>query len=457
MTATAAPEVERPGAPRRGMLIGLLVNGGARALLVATPAVTLPLVTGGLGTVNYGAYAVITAIAAFLPWADFGVSLSMVTSVSQASGRGDTAGMRAVVSTGLAMLLGVGAALLAGSVLLWALVDWRSVLGLTDPGVTADVSLAVLFVFLSFAVGIPANLGMKVMLGLQMNRAFAFWQAASVPVVIAAVAGGHALGASLPWFVLATVGTPNLMAVLASLWLFRRARPDIAPRLALAERSRLRPMLSLGAAFAVNSIAWAVGYSTSSIVISHAVGAEAAGVYNVSERLSSVGFMVFESLLLPLWPMFGARLAAGDYAGTRRNVRTAALVSTVVGLVVSAAFVWAAPPVIRVWLGEAYVPSQGLLLALAVSSVIQFAAEPFGLVLSGAGAKRFLLVSALLMAVTTLPLSIWLADAVGVAGPTWALCISLTVFVLAPSAYYAHRHTAAPATEPVTGPVTAPN
>lgn len=438
--------VREPAAvPRRRMLIGLLVNGGARALLVATPAVTLPLVTDGLGATNYGAYAVVTAIAYFLPWADFGVSLSMITTVSQASGRGDRDAIRAVVSTGFAMLMSVGAVLLAVALLLWVLVDWRAVLGLTDPGVTADVPLAVLCVLVSFAVGIPANLGMKVMLGLQMSRAFAFWQAASVPVVIAAVAAGHGAGGGLPWFVLATVGTPNAVAVLASLWLFRRARPDIAPRFALVERARVRPMLALGAAFAVNSAAWAVSHATSSIVISHAVGADAAGVYNISERLSIVSFLVFQSLLLPLWPMFGAGLAAGDYATARTRLRVATLVSGVVGVAASAVFVWAAPGVIRVWLGDAYVPPTGLLIALAVGAVIQFVAEPFTLVLNGAGAKGFLLVSALALAATTLPLSVVLAHVVGVAGPTWALSISLVVCVLAPSAYYAHRRTSEPA------------
>jgi hypothetical protein len=102
------------------MLTGLLVNGGSRALLVATPAVTLPLVTDGLGAVNYGAYAVVTAIVYFLPWVDLGVSLSMVTTVSQADGRGDQAGIRAVVSTGLAVLTAVGAGLVVVALALWA-------------------------------------------------------------------------------------------------------------------------------------------------------------------------------------------------------------------------------------------------------------------------------------------------------------------------------------------------
>jgi O-antigen/teichoic acid export membrane protein len=412
---------------------------------VATPAVTLPLVTDSLGTINYGAYAVVTAIVYFLPWADFGVSLSMITTVSQADGRDDRRAIRTSVSTGLVMLIVVGTAVLALAWLSWTVVDWRSVLGLGDPGVTADVPLAVLFVFLSLAVGIPANLGMKVMLGLQMNRAFAFWQAASVPVVVGAVVAGHLLGAGLPWFVLATVGAPNAVAVLASLWLFRRVRPDLAPSFALADRAQLRPMLALGSAFAVNSAAWAVSYTTSSVVISHIVGAEAAGVFNISQKLSSVSFLVFESLLLPLWPMFGARLASGDYAGARTGLRMATVASAVVGVAASAGFVWAAPAVIRVWLGAAYVPSTGLLVALAVFSVLEFVAQPFTLVLNGAGAKSFLLVSALSMAAITLPLSVLLTHLVGVSGPTWALVVSMTACVLIPSAVAAGRHTRAPA------------
>lgn len=400
--------------------------------------------TDGLGTINYGAYAVVTATVYFLPWVDFGVSLGMVTTVSQADGRDDRQAIRAVVSTGMVMLLGVGAALLAVALALWALVDWRTVLGLTDPRITADVSTGVLLVLLSLVVGIPANLGMKVMLGLQMNRAFAFWQAAPVPLVVAAVVAGHATGAGLGWFVLATIGIPNATALLAALWLFRRARPDVAPRITLAERERLRPMLALGSAFAVNSGAWALSLSTASIVISHVVGAEAAGVYSISQKLSGVSFLVFESLLLPLWPMFGARLAAGDLAGTRAGLRMAVLASAVTGIVASAAFVWAAPAVIRAWLGPAYVPPTALLMALAVFSVLEFVTQPFTLVLNGAGAQKVLLGTASAMAVTTLPLSVVLTHAVGVAGTTWALAISMAGCVLIPSVVAALRLTRAP-------------
>jgi O-antigen/teichoic acid export membrane protein len=327
---------------------------------------------------------------------------------------------------------------------LWQLIDWRAALGLTDPRVTADVHLAVLFMLLSLAVGIPANVGMRVMLGLQMNRSFAVWQAAAVPVVILGVVVGHRTGAGLPWFAVATTGTPVVMAVLSSVWLFVWARPDVAPRFRLANREQLRPMLALGGAFAVNGIAWTVSYDTSSIVISHVVGADAAGVYNISVKLSSLGFWTFESMLLPLWPLFAARLAAGDYAGTRAGLRLAALASVVLGFGASAAFVWAAPTVIRAWLGDAFVPSRGLLLALAMVSLVQFAAQPFIFVLNGAGAKRTLMVSALLMAAFSLPLSIVLAHLLGVSGPSFALAISMAGCVLVPSAVVALRRTRAP-------------
>lgn len=442
MTAAATEQSTRP---RRRTLWSLLANGGSRALLLATPAVTLPLVTDSLGPFNYGAYAVITGIVYFLPWADFGLPLSMVTTISQAIGRGDRAAVRAAVSTGLVMLLAVGAVVAGVAVLVWQFIDWRAVLGLTDPRVTADVPLAVLFMLLSLAVGIPANVGMRVMLGLQMNHSFAVWQAAAVPVVITAVVVGHRTGAGLTWFAVATTGTPVAMAVLSSAWLFLWARPDVAPRLRLADRERLRPMLALGGAFAVNGIAWTISYDTSNIVISHVVGADAAGVYNISVKLSSLGFWTFESMLLPLWPLFAARLAAGDYAGTRAGLRAAALASVGLGIGASAAFVWAAPTVIRAWLGDAFVAPQRLLLALALVSLVQFAAQPFIFVLNGTGAKQVLMVSALLMAAFSLPLSIVLAHMLGVSGPSFALAISMAGCVLVPSAVAALRRTQPPA------------
>jgi O-antigen/teichoic acid export membrane protein len=432
----------RPPRPASRLGFGLVLNGASRALLVATPAVTLPMITDGLGKTNYGAYAVIITVAVFVSWADFGITLSMITAVSQASGRRDDHAVRTIVSTGLVTVLTVGGTVAALAPLVAFVVDWRSVLGLTDRSVTADVSLAVLCVLLSVAIGIPAQFGMKVMLALQMNRAFASWQAAVVPAVILVVGVGHVTSAGVPWFVVATMGTPHVVAAVSALWLFLVARPDIAPHVSLAVRRTARGLFELGAAFTVNSIAAAVGYSTSSIVVSRVVGVDEVAVFNISDKLSMIGFLVFESLLLPLWPAFGAALAAGEYAATRARLRRAVSLSAALGLAASATFVLAAPTVIGSWLGPAFAPSLGLLVALAVRAAIQFASQPFVLVLNGAGVKRFLLVSSLLVAGTTLPLSILLTHAAGVSGPPWAFAISTTLFVLVPSAYYANRHIA---------------
>jgi O-antigen/teichoic acid export membrane protein len=281
---------------------------------------------------------------------------------------------------------------------------------------------------------------MKVMLALQLNRALAFWQAAAVPAVVIAVAAAWAASASLPWFVLATLGTPNLVALAAALWLFRRARPDVAPHWALADPRAVRGLLVLGVVFSVNSAAAAIGYETNAIVLSHVVGVDEVGIYNISARLSTVALLVFQSLLLPLWPLFGAGLAGEDYAGTRTRLRHAVLFSVAAGTITAVVFVAAARPVVELWVGPAYVPSLGLLVALAVWSVVQFAGYPYALLLSGAGAKRFLVVTAVAMAATNLPLSIVLAHGVGVAGPVWGSCVATVLIVLVPSIVYVRRY-----------------
>jgi O-antigen/teichoic acid export membrane protein len=428
--------------------VGLLLNGGARALMVAAPLVTLPMVTHSLGLTNYGAYAVITAIATFLPWADFGIGLGMITAVSQAGGRRDLRAVRTIVSTGVAMLVAVAAVLLAIGLVLWTAVDWSAVLGLARPGVTGDVGLAVVCVFAAFAVGIPANVGLKMMLALGMNRALAFWQAVTVPVVIVAVGVAYLTSAALPWFVLATVGTPHVVGVLAALWLFGRARTDLSPRLSQVDWNQAGGLLTLGVAFSVNSAASSVAYSTSNVVVSHTAGVDAVAVYNISARLSSVALSIFLGLLLPLWPVFGAGIAAEDYRRTRTHLHKAVLFSVAAGTLSSAVFVVAAPTLIRWWVGPAYLPSVGLLVALGVWSLVQFANYPYALLLSGAGAKRFLLTTATLMAVANLPLSILLANLWGVVGPTWANCISTTLIVVLPSVRYANRYLSGRADSP---------
>ena len=214
--------------------------GGRR---VATTLVVVPVVLHYLGTERYGVFATITAIAGLVGWADLGLGNGLISEVAAAQGRDDSDSTARAVSTAFFALLGL--AVLLG---VCSQPSTRSSLG-TRSSTSAETLRPELARLPqpspseSFSA-LPLGVVQRAEIGMQEMFVASAWQALGSLLGLAGVIVAVAVGASLPYLVLAVAVAPALALAGNGGELFFRRRPWLRPTLRRVDRDS--PALSFG-------------------------------------------------------------------------------------------------------------------------------------------------------------------------------------------------------------------
>jgi O-antigen/teichoic acid export membrane protein len=170
--------------------------------------------------------------------------------------------------------------------------------------------------------------------------------------------------------------------------LFARRHPDLRPSARAASVASARTLAATSTLVLVAQLGdLAIHYSSNLVIASH-LGPAAVPRYSVAYALFMLAQTICTTLLGPLWPFYAEAAARGDRAWIVRRFR-ASLVRTVpVMLALSAGIVALGRPVIRIWAGEAAVPTHGLLAAMAVYFVLWMVSAVTWMLANGLGFFR---------------------------------------------------------------------
>lgn len=381
----------------------------AKALQLITLVATVPILYATLGAERYGLWATLTAINAFLIFADLGIGNGLTTVLGRAHGAGDVRGAQRAVSAAYVSLGGVAALLaLLGAVLL-PLMPWARVLGVDGSSAAAEAGAAAAVVMVCLTAAVPLGLAARIRLGRQEAHVAGLWDAAGQGLALILVVAGGYTGWGVPALLAAALAPPLVAQALHTaqlLW----SHPFLRPSWRLADRAAVETMLHTGSLFLVIQVCTAVAYSFDPLFCAHVFGPAAAADLAVAQRLFVIPIVLVGLALTPLWPAYGEALARGDQAWARRTwyrslAGTAALV--LIGMPVA---VWLAPEVLRQWVGNGYTPSTWLVVACAAAAAVQMFTHAVTMLANGAGRLHGMAVGAALLALLSLfgkPLAGW--------------------------------------------------
>jgi O-antigen/teichoic acid export membrane protein len=407
---------------------------------LATGLVSVPLVGGYLGGDRYGMWLQISGFVAALGPLDLGIGLGLLTVVSDAYGRDDKEAARRAISTAAAMLSLIGALILLVFGLVYFAVPWAGVfaaktpLGVSEAGPTAAVLIG------AFALGLPLGIVGTVQVAHQSGYISNAWAIVGNLGSFVALVAIVALHGSLPILMLAMtcVGIP--VAVLNGWFLFRRQRPWLMPRLRDVDLSVARPLLKTGSFFLVLQFAGLVAYSLDNTVIAHIMGNPAVQEYAVPTKLFVLAPTLLSYVLVPLWPAYRESMARGDTAWVKRTLRRSIILAALVNIPSTLVLVITGPFLIQIWAPALHLqPTMLLMVGLGTWTIMNTLNGPFAMLLNGANVVGFQAVSAILMAVANVSISIFLVYHIGVSGAVWGSVIAQLVFVLIPELWYVRR------------------
>lgn len=402
----------------------------SRAIGIGVTVISVPLTLSYLGPERFGMWMTLSAFSMLLSFTDLGVGNSVLTAVANRSGASNGAELRRQISSAYAVTTGIAAFLLTIFLIVHGLVPWASLFNVTTPVAISEAVTASAVFFVILAITAPLGLVYRVQLGLQQGFRSSIWQSVGNIAALAAIITATRVEASLPWLVAAQAGTPIFIALLNSAHFYLRVRPDLSPKISEIHRLSAFHLSKNGCLFLVLQVCAAILFQSNAIIVAQLVNAESVATYSVAERLFGIVGVLLSLLLMPLWPAYGEAVSSRDLRWVRCTFRRSVLVSLVLALLLSSLFVALGPTLIHWWVGDIVLVPFTLILGLGVWKVMEAVGNSMAMLLNGLNEIGVQALLAVLSAVVSIGMKIWMVDRFGLAGVILATIVTYSLFAL---------------------------
>ena len=400
------------------------------AATVASGIVLTPVVVRHLGSEEYGVWAFVGSLAAYVALLDLGLSPAFVRFAAEARGRRSAEDLRALASVGLYLYGAIGVlATLVGLALAWltpVFIDLR------DELVTPARVAAALLV-LSMAVRFPLGLYANLLIGQQRYDVVAGAGLAATVIYAALVLALLPNGDGVVLLAAISLTVAVLRLAVPLLWV-RRELGSVRPRRRDLTRERMRQLLKVSGDNVLIHVSARVVFTSDVIVVGVVLGPEAAAYYAVAAKLFSMAFGVGTAGPNLLFPAF-AQLE-GSAEQTRQSIllRDGLRIGMAGMLIVALPLLLYPDLLIEAWIGGGFADSTPVLAILAAALLFQLPQHISSQYLMARGLQRPVALVAFAAAAANVGLSIMLALSVGI----WGVALS-TLLVNTASIFLVQR------------------
>ncbi len=419
--ATAAQAADAEGKARGKALLWVSLFGIALKGIGVLAAFASQLILARvLGVEAFGVYVTVVACATVLGLvAGLGLPLASVRFLASCAEQGDWPRYRGFLWTSIRLI--VVSSLVIGAIVIAVFAAMPSLRPML-PAMAVGVPMILLLSGSSLASG--AFLAAQ-----QPLQAEAFGNVSRPFLVIALVGGAAITGPSVSaeMALLMTVCAGGLVLVTQAIGL----RPVLARHWRGArETDAWRAWLASGAAFVLSTAAYSMVERIDTILLGTMVSPAVAAPYSVASRLALLVGIALAPVSAMLGPMGAQLLTRGDLRGLQRVLGQGALISTVLGGVLTIALLALSPLLLGLF-GKEFTAGHGVLVILVISQVVLAMVGPAGFILAIAGHNRLLVTVSLLTALLDLVLCAILIPRHGAVGAGIATSVSISLNGLA--------------------------
>jgi O-antigen/teichoic acid export membrane protein len=435
---TSSPEGRSKERYRRAAMTSL-AQGFAKGVSILTMLISVPLTLRYLGAERYGMWMTISSVVLMMGFADLGMGLGLMNSVSEAHGRDDRQAAVSYVSSGFVMLSAVALLILTVFALAYPFIPWARIFNVKSQLAVQEAGPAMVAFVACFALNLPLGVVQRVQMGYQEGFINSLWESAGKVLGLLGLLLVIYLQAGLVWLILAVAGAPALAWLLNSLILFGVRRPWLRPRWNQASFTWAAKIFRIGIMFFFLQITVALAFTSDNLVAAQVLGPEAVAQYSVAYRMFSVAMLMATLLSGPLWPAYGEALARGDILWVKRTLIRSLVITFFIAGIPSLFFVILGPWIMRLWVGSAITVSFLVLLGLGIWATIFAVGNALSMFFNGANILRFQVICGLITGFCALAAKIWLAQTIGLPGIIWGTIMAYIVCAVLPYSIYAKR------------------
>jgi O-antigen/teichoic acid export membrane protein len=436
---TSTPEGRSKERYRRAALTSLS-QVFSKGVAILTMLISVPLTLHYLGAERYGMWMTISSVILMLGFADLGMGLGLLNSVSEAHGHDDRQAAADYVSSGFFMLSGMAIFILMLFAIAYPFVAWPKIFNVKTPLAALEAGPVMAAFLVCFVVNLPLGVVQRVQLAYQEGFLNSLWESVGKILGLLGLFLVIYLKAGLVWLVLAVAGAPCLARLLNSVILFGRQHPWLRPRRRYFNSGRARKIFTLGISFFVLNMLVKLTYSSDNLIIAQILGAKAVSQYAVPAQMFGFCIIIMNMVTSPLWPAYGEAMARGEIAWAAKTLsRTIVLVLFVVG-VPSMLLVILGPWLLKLWVGTQISPSFPLLLGFGIWTLILSLGSSMSIFLNAANIFRFQIICNTLALMLSLLAKIFLCRSFGLSGVIWGTIIAYSLCCVLPYFLYLSKY-----------------
>ncbi|MTB88010.1 polysaccharide biosynthesis protein [Aeromicrobium senzhongii] len=391
------------------------------------------------GVDSYAQYMLLVGLIALVPFADLGISASIINTVAGSDDPRNDPRVRGVLITCLRILAVSMMVILVITAVVTGSGVWESLLGDGLMPETGPAAAAACLVVFAMTLGI--GYGQRILIALGKNHIVVLLGLVQTPIVLTCIitmllldidAGGY--------LAIAAYGGIFVAAAIAMVMASRA----LAPMLRLAYRDALRVRSVRGARvfdtalpLLVQMIALPIAMQSSRIVLSHVASRDELAQYSLAAQMFLPIVGVAMAAGVSLWPVFARERAANP--SSISSPHAMALWFGVAACVVGAMVAVASPWLAEIASGGQIRLDAALVAAFVVLVIVQAAKNPLGNFLTDARGLRFQAIMVTLMMPWNIVASVFLSMSLGAIGPVIASISGVMIFQLAANWIYATR------------------
>jgi O-antigen/teichoic acid export membrane protein len=401
----------------RRILLTTTTNFCARVVSVSVNLISVPLAANYLGLERYGLWLVASAVVGWIGLTDLGLGNHLTTLLADASGREDRKAARLYATTTLWVLAAIAFVVGLCCAAAFHFIVWQRAYNLKGSLAIQEapvVSALILFFTLS---NLPLQVTQRIYNGYQEGWKISVWQTAGSLSSLLALIWAIRSKTGLVGLALALAGTPVLVMGVNLFYLIVREKPWLFAWPNIIERSRVRLVMSGGFWMFLINVQAILWLGKDNLIIAHLLGPERVGPFNTIFRIyfTLLGLLV-SGIGVSMWPAYTEAIARHDWPWVRRAFRRSLLLTLSVygGICLGVAIV--AQSLVRLWAGEALVPTRSLAWALGVEFIILAWTNVCGYLIIAVGKARVIAILGIVGGILSIPLALLFARPLGIAG-----------------------------------------
>jgi O-antigen/teichoic acid export membrane protein len=410
-----------------------------RLVSIAITFFLVPLLIDYLDRELYGVWITILSVTMWINYFDIGVGNGLRNKLTETLVEGNHELAKSLVSTAYVMLIFISISAFVMFLLISMLGNWSRVFNI-EAAYNAELQLVMLVVVGSVIINFMLSLNNHVAYAKQNAsfpalRELIFQLFLLIGVLSILTTSKHDGLFSLALiYMVSTVGSN----IIATLYIFNKYR-GLIPSLKYFSLKHVKPLMSLGGQFFLIQIAALIIFATDNMIITHVLMPSEVTNYNIIYRLFTPILFVHTILITPFWSAFTESYANGnrEWIKSKLNKLNKYTLFLSFLIIILALF---AKPIILLWLKDSSFYNPLLVVVMALYTFIMIWNNNYSYFLNGISKLRLQLYTAVIGGIINIPISIFLAQNVGLGSSGVALgsVISLSLFAIVGPLQSAH-------------------